>query len=1102
MYAIKIIGLLLITITVGCGPAMEIDPDKTTPAQSELNCGIDLYALNGECVDVGLGFYSPDGSDERIACTNGPSNTATKTYSSRGGGTNNCTVDTFSCLASFHVEADDCLSDIRISPVANGTVQEVWNGVGYDAPVLASCDADYYDVGGVCTPVGSGYFSTDGGLTRSVCTNLPANAASVTYSGSGSGSNNCPIASVDTCVGGFHVEGGSCASDTRPATIANGTANEVWNGVSYDLVITGCGENFYENGGSCIPVESGFYSNDGSTTRVNCTNTIPNAASVTYSGPSVGINNCPISGFTCNAGFHVEGGSCESDTRVTPIANGQQTEAWNGVGYDAPVVTSCNTDFYLSGGACISVGTGFYSANGDTNRFACSNLPANATGATYSGSGGGSNNCPISTITGCDTDFYLSGGSCIDVGIGNYSASGSTAINACTNLPTEATSVTYSSRGGGSNNCVVDTITGCSVDHYLLGGFCVDVANGFYSPDDDTGTFACTNMPANATSVTYSGPGGGSNNCPVSAITGCDTDYYLDGGSCVAVGTGFFSASGDTSRTACTNLPANATSVNYTSSGSGTNNCSYDTITGCATDYYLDGGACVAVGTGFFSASGDTSRTACTNLSTNATSVTYSSSGGGTNSCTVDTITGCATDYYLDGGACVDVTIGFFSPNDDVARTACTNTTPNALSITYTTRGGGSNNCTFTLNSCDPGYNVNGSVCTPDTETYLILLGEISGQGQYIKYMIEDDSSSYLGLSTNEPRSNLSALGLYNGTPSIYYSRDEGIPDNFGEIRVFNTTDSDVKLTGISYNFVTQTTTVVKSGNHSWFIAYDVDNSHYDLMRTDTNGNPKVAFNDLSSSLSCSMPWDGLSGFGDIYIAGNAVIVNGVDSVGEVCSFVIRYSNVNASDASTLSPLSSFTMNIPVNSQPVFRVSSYSFVSNNGYINISDDFLNGSAFITFIYTPGSPDPVDETTNYFANNVLFYHLDRLYFTRQSNGEICYLDTSDIVTCTGYTKNGSDRTYFEVGGEIYIYANATPLINDQLIRLSDGAAYSINASGDAEIQSPVVVGSNAYFKAFDGTSYGLFRFDGSSVTKLSGGLLDSIVNIISVVGPLEN
>lgn len=53
----------------------------------KLWCGIDKYDLSGVCTDVGNGYYAPNGTNTRYACTAGGVHTQ---YTGPGGGTDNC----------------------------------------------------------------------------------------------------------------------------------------------------------------------------------------------------------------------------------------------------------------------------------------------------------------------------------------------------------------------------------------------------------------------------------------------------------------------------------------------------------------------------------------------------------------------------------------------------------------------------------------------------------------------------------------------------------------------------------------------------------------------------------------------------------------------------------------------------------------------------------------------------------------------------------------------------------------------------------------------------------------------------------------------------
>lgn len=67
---------------------------------------------------------------------------------------------------------------------------------------------------------------------------------------------------------------------------------------------------------------------------------------------------------------------------------------------------SCETDYYVSGSSCLPVGEGYYAVKGQGTRLPCTNAkPAHG---FYSGSGSGANNCPITCYNGYYPDTSCS----------------------------------------------------------------------------------------------------------------------------------------------------------------------------------------------------------------------------------------------------------------------------------------------------------------------------------------------------------------------------------------------------------------------------------------------------------------------------------------------------------------------------------------------------------------------------------------------------------------------------------------------------------------------------------------------------------------------
>ena len=238
----------------------------------------------------------------------------------------------------------------------------------------------------------------------------------------------------------------------------------------------------------------------------------------------------------------------------------------------------------------------------------------------------------------------------------------------------------YIGTGNSSSNCS----WACDTDYYKNGNSCAAVGTGYYSPNKDNSRSSCTNKPSNSA---YTSDGNGSNNCSWA----CDTDYYKSGNSCAAVGTGYYSPNKDNSRYSCTNRPSNSA---YTSDGNGSNNCSW----ACNTDYYKSGNSCAAVGTGYYSPNKDNSRYSCTNRPSNSA---YTSDGNGSNNCSW----ACNTDYYKSGNSCAAVGTGYYSPNRNNSRSSCTTKPSNSA---YTSDGNGSNNCSW---ACNTDYYKSGNSC-------------------------------------------------------------------------------------------------------------------------------------------------------------------------------------------------------------------------------------------------------------------------------------------------------------------------------------------------------------------------------------------------------
>jgi len=562
---------------------------------------------------VGNGRYSPNNDIRNIACSNAPSNA---NYTSDGNGSNNCS----------------------------------W-----------ACQTDRYLNGGNCSAVGTGYYSPNNNNTRTACSNRPSNSS---YTSDGNGGNNCAwscnsgyVQSGNSCV---PIINGSCGSGHNSCTAGslnntsdNSTRN-LWECVGSNTGSTascsfGCPTDQHDTdrNGTCANVGNGRYSPNNDIRNLACSNAPSNA---NYTSDGNGSNNC----------------------------------SW-----------ACRTDYYLSGGNCVAVGTGYYSPNNNNSRTACSNRPSNS---SYTSDGNGGNSCAWS----CNSGYTQSGNSCVPI-ISGVCGSG---FNSCSagglsNISDTSTQNRWQctgSNGGSTATCT----QGCPTDQHDTdrNGSCANVGNGRYSPNNDIRNIACNNAPSNAN---YTSDGNGGNNCN----WGCQTDRYLSGGNCVAVGNGYYSPNSNNTRYSCSGRPSNA---NWTSDGNGGNNCSW----ACQTDRYLSGGNCVAVGNGYYSPNSNNTRYSCSGRPSNAN---WTSDGNGGNNCSW----ACQTDRYLSGGNCVAVGNGYYSPNSNNTRYSCTNKPSNS---SYTSDGNGGNNCSW---SCNSGYTRSGNSCVASTGTWRLESTEDAG---------------------------------------------------------------------------------------------------------------------------------------------------------------------------------------------------------------------------------------------------------------------------------------------------------------------------------------------------------------------------------------
>ena len=707
------------------------------------------------CVEVDAGQISVDGALSQVPCHGNRVANAAKGA---------C----IPCNSGEHTEDHiTCVSNVAACDILNGDGEQTWNKVSsaWNDCQPTRCDTDFYRVGSSCVTVGSGKYSpgtNPGSLGTLTCTNA-GDDATYTYTGSGSGENNCPF----DCTVGYHKEGGACVSNTQDCSleIANGDGEKTWSvdDTDYgDCSITGCNEGYYKplSVKTCVEVSPGSVSGAGDVSQRQCSgNTIPNGAG--------GACAPCLNGERANSGHT----ACEA---VTDVACDVDDGAGSSRNSGPCEITGCNAGFYKKASDCVAVDGGFISEAGSLDQVPCKgNDKANAKGDDCE-------SCSSNQHTEDNIDCVANTRSCVIInGVGEQ---------------------TWNTDTSNWNTCQV---VSCGQDFYENNNACVTVGNGFYSVDTGTGNLlkkACTNGGNN---VAYTSSGGGDNHCTYACkqgfqknksdvciaiqnrdcstlephgvasgtqrynplteawegsctIASCHEDFYLntDTNHCEAVGDGYYSPNtGDDSlnKLACGNLGGVISGGTFTSDGGGEDSCSFTCdndqhkngtytctsntavcsipngvgqktwnptlnsnagdwnacqIISCIENFYKTGtgvGVCTQVAEGEYSGASSTSKGTCTNKPSESK---YTGRGGGS-------ATGCSwacdEGYWKDSSISCDLTPeGYYSLEKNDAKVECSNSDKPASDAHYTRKGEASQNCEW---ECDSGFVLDNGSC-------------------------------------------------------------------------------------------------------------------------------------------------------------------------------------------------------------------------------------------------------------------------------------------------------------------------------------------------------------------------------------------------------
>ncbi|MEK2647424.1 RCC1 domain-containing protein [Bdellovibrio sp. BCCA] len=235
---------------------------------------------------------------------------------------------------------------------------------------------------------------------------------------------------------------------------------------------------------------------------------------------------------------------------------------------------------------------------------------------------------------------------------------------------------------------------------------------------------------------------------PIVSVFSCETDFYNDGtNACIAVGNGFYRPAGTSNpsqRFACSVNTIGASSANFTSSGNGADNCSYDSVT-CGSGYANSNSlTCVASCDGtFYSDDSSVGYTVSSLLDGQSTDITVdqASNGvsgdlnnfqngyireasahitcnGGAPEITSENVSVdmCDWGYYQNGMVCDQNPIGMYNPDpygNPSLIASCEVNNPKIDQVLFTSPGGAGDqySCSYDIVSCKSGYIANGGSC-------------------------------------------------------------------------------------------------------------------------------------------------------------------------------------------------------------------------------------------------------------------------------------------------------------------------------------------------------------------------------------------------------
>lgn len=136
------------------------------------------------------------------------------------------------------------------------------------------------------------------------------------------------------CAADMHLENDICVNNKRACALANGTAEQTWNGSSYGVcTIVSCNSGYRNQANVCV------------FSPTSCP--IANGNGATQSNGS-----CQV--VSCNSNYHISGNTCASNVELCSVANGAGQRVWNGASFGSCMVLACNSGYISMGNTCVA----------------------------------------------------------------------------------------------------------------------------------------------------------------------------------------------------------------------------------------------------------------------------------------------------------------------------------------------------------------------------------------------------------------------------------------------------------------------------------------------------------------------------------------------------------------------------------------------------------------------------------------------------------------------------------------------------------------------------------------------------------------------------